>query len=216
MLRFFSALVLLLLPTCVSAEVRGAVRVIDADTIDVGDIRVRLHAIDAPETNQSCETEHGIVFACGEWATGQVKDRFEGRIAQCVGRDADQYGRLVATCSVEGADMGQTLVRAGLAFAYRRYGMEYDLDERAAFVAGQGLHGVRVQSPSDFRKTRTKGRIPLEPACRIKGNISDDGRIFHVPGQGFYDETGINAARGERWFCSEAEAVQAGWRRAQR
>jgi hypothetical protein len=51
--------------------------------------------------------------------------------------------------------------------------------------------------------------------CNIKGNISASGeRIFHVPGQRYYQATRISAARGERWFCSEAEARNAGWRRA--
>jgi endonuclease YncB( thermonuclease family) len=48
--------------------------------------------------------------------------------------------------------------------------------------------------------------------CRIKGNISESGRIYHVPGSEWYDRTQINTARGERWFCSEAEAKAAGWR----
>ena len=52
--------------------------------------------------------------------------------------------------------------------------------------------------------------------CVIKGNVSYSGgqRIYHVPGQYYYDETVITPARGERWFCSEAEAMAAGWRRA--
>jgi hypothetical protein len=52
-------------------------------------------------------------------------------------------------------------------------------------------------------------------ACHIKGNISVTGeRIYHVPGQRYYSATRISSWRGERWFCSEAEARQAGWRRA--
>jgi hypothetical protein len=52
----------------------------------------------------------------------------------------------------------------------------------------------------------------------IKGNISfDDGeRIYHVPGGAFYDETVIDESRGERWFCTEQEAVAAGWRKSRR
>jgi len=48
--------------------------------------------------------------------------------------------------------------------------------------------------------------------CRIKGNISDRGRIYHLPGSESYDRTKIDTARGERWFCTEAEARAAGWR----
>lgn len=52
--------------------------------------------------------------------------------------------------------------------------------------------------------------------CDIKGNISfsTGERIYHVPGGEWYDETRINRSQGERWFCSEQEARQAGWRRA--
>lgn len=51
--------------------------------------------------------------------------------------------------------------------------------------------------------------------CNIKGNVNTRGeRIYHVPGQRYYDETPISASHGERWFCSEAEARAAGWRRS--
>jgi hypothetical protein len=54
--------------------------------------------------------------------------------------------------------------------------------------------------------------------CNIKGNISINSgeRIYHVPGQEYYDETRISKWKGERWFCSEQEAQAAGWRRAKR
>ncbi|MBX5157645.1 hypothetical protein HJB89_10965 [Rhizobium sp. NZLR8] len=51
--------------------------------------------------------------------------------------------------------------------------------------------------------------------CGIKGNVSNTGeRIFHVPGQEYYRETVVNPFRGERWFCTEAAAREAGWRKA--
>ncbi|WP_299730092.1 thermonuclease family protein [uncultured Tateyamaria sp.] len=216
MLRICSALVLVCASLPSWADVAGPVRVIDADTFDVGATRVRLHAIDAPEQDQMCLTEHGLAFACGAWVSEQVIARFEGRVATCAQTDIDRYQRVVATCRVDGVDMGQEIVANGWAFAYRKYGMDYDLDEKAAYVADRGLHGFRVQSPAQFRATRAKGRIPLDPNCRIKGNISKNGQIFHVPGQEFYERTGINTGKGERWFCSTAEAQAAGWRPARR
>ena len=42
----------------------------------------------------------------------------------------------------------------------------------------------------------------------IKGIISSSGeRIYHVPGQRYYDKTRINWSKRERWFCTEQEAV---------
>ena len=52
-------------------------------------------------------------------------------------------------------------------------------------------------------------------ACNIKGNVSTQGeRIYHVPGQRYYDKTRISASHGEQWFCSEKEARAAGWRKS--
>ena len=51
--------------------------------------------------------------------------------------------------------------------------------------------------------------------CAIKGNINASGEhIYHMPGQAYYDRTEITPSKGERWFCSEAEARAAGWRRS--
>jgi hypothetical protein len=33
-------------------------------------------------------------------------------------------------------------------------------------------------------------------------------------GQRYYDKTLINLSKGERWFCTEQEAVSASWRSA--
>ncbi len=52
--------------------------------------------------------------------------------------------------------------------------------------------------------------------CSIKGNVSinSGARIYHLPGQRNYAETRISIGKGERYFCSEADARSAGWRRA--
>jgi len=48
--------------------------------------------------------------------------------------------------------------------------------------------------------------------CLIKGNINSKGsRIYHIPGSTSYDATKIDTSTGERWFCTEYDAIQAGW-----
>ena len=62
-----------------------------------------------------------------------------------------------------------------------------------------------------------RGRELFPGACAIKGNIGAAGeRIYHVPGGEHYAATRIDVTTGERWFCTEAEARAAGWRRARR
>lgn len=57
--------------------------------------------------------------------------------------------------------------------------------------------------------------VPDTSSCDIKGNISkDDEKIYHVPGGRSYNVTKIDLSKGERMFCSTAEAEAAGWRAA--
>lgn len=215
--RFALIAVLLFGAVPALADITGKVQVIDGDTLDVGRIRIRLHGVDAPESDQPCTTLTGQNWACGDWITRQVRDQFQGATARCEPLDKDRYNRIVARCFVGGKDIGKTLVQEGLAFAYRKYSMDYDLDEKAAYVADRGVHGFVIQSPARYRLTRIKGRVADDPKCQIKGNINAAGKhIYHVPGQEFYDRTGIQLAKGERWFCSEAQARASGWRRAKR
>ncbi|PEP46833.1 hypothetical protein [Bacillus pseudomycoides] len=49
-------------------------------------------------------------------------------------------------------------------------------------------------------------------SCNIKGNKNSKGeKIYHMPGQQFYDKT-----NAEEMFCSEAEAKAAGYRASKR
>lgn len=55
-----------------------------------------------------------------------------------------------------------------------------------------------------------------KPACQIKGNISiSSGRkLYHLPGMEDYEKTNIQPDHGERWFCTENEAIANGWTKA--
>jgi endonuclease YncB( thermonuclease family) len=222
MLRICSWLVLAVLTVSgASADPAGRIRVIDADTWDVGGVRVRLFGIDAPERDQTCRRADGSDWACGQWTTDETARLYQGRRADCRAVTVDRYQRVVARCRVEGVDTGREMVQQGLAFAYRKYSMDYDLDEKRAVVSGAGIHGAETMRPAEFRTAQRKVvKVPAQStqhSCSIKGNISSKGeRIYHVPGQDHYSKTRISPHKGERWFCSEAEARAAGWRRAKR
>lgn len=208
-------------PTCGAADVAGRMDIVDGDTARVAGRTIRFFGIDAPEADQTCETADGSIWACGQWVSERTRARFQGKPARCVEVDRDRYGRIVARCDVGGKDVGRWLVQEGLAFAYRKYSMDYDLDEKRAAITDKGLHGSLVQDPAAFRAARARGpstgRVAPDAGCAIKGNISSKGvRIYHVRGQQHYERTSINTKKGERWFCSDAEARAAGWRKAKR
>lgn len=87
----------------------------------------------------------------------------------------------------------------------------------AAMIASSdtGVGFTSAGSSSSFSLGGIGAMLPGS-GCNIKGNISQSTgeRIFHVPGQKYYQETRVSVMRGERWFCSEAEARKAGWRRS--
>ncbi|MBB3993499.1 endonuclease YncB(thermonuclease family) [Sulfitobacter undariae] len=198
-------------------EFSGKLRVIDGDTFEVGGVKVRLHAVDAPESDQTCETNQDKDWACGGWVTKVVSDRYEGASAQCQQMDIDRYGRVVARCTALGEDIGGWLVSEGFAFAYVQYGADYVEIEREAAANDRGLHAVKMQTPAAHRKARRTQPVQTNGTCNIKGNISAKGvKIYHVPGQYYYSRTRINERKGERWFCTEASARAAGWRKARR
>ena len=78
-----------------------------------------------------------------------------------------------------------------------------------------GVYGVLRAGPSALAAV-SGGPAFASASCSIKGNISVNTgeHIYHVPGQTYYDDTIISPGKGERWFCSEAEAITAGWRRS--
>jgi hypothetical protein len=81
----------------------------------------------------------------------------------------------------------------------------------AALVGGGAVAVAQVPT-----QRAVFSQAAASPACNIKGNISigTGERIYHMPGQHWYAETKISPEYGERWFCSEAEARAAGWRKA--
>jgi hypothetical protein len=55
--------------------------------------------------------------------------------------------------------------------------------------------------------------VAPDPSCAIKGNVNSKGdRIYHVPGWRDYDRTTIKPEEGDRWFCTDQEARDAGFR----
>lgn len=55
-----------------------------------------------------------------------------------------------------------------------------------------------------------------KPGCLVKGNVSIETgmKIYHVVGMEDYEITKISPEKGEQWFCTEQEAISAGWTRA--
>lgn len=114
MLRIVTLVVTALFASIATA---APVRVIDGDTFALGETKIRIENIDAPEVRGAkCDAEHrlgllaalrlGEMLAAGELELTRNPEE---------PRDADRYGRLLRRVLVDGVDAGEQLVNEGLA-----------------------------------------------------------------------------------------------------
>ncbi len=125
----------------------GAVRVADGDSLVVAGERVRLDGLDAPELHQSCG-EGAQSWPCGLKARAGLEALVTQGAVTCRPVDEDRYGRAVARCAVDGADIGAQLVRKGWAVATS---LAYRGEERSARAAGAGIWSGPFEMPADWR-----------------------------------------------------------------
>jgi endonuclease YncB( thermonuclease family) len=91
--------------------------VVDGDTFYLNGAKVRIAGIDAPETHDyRCRSELDL----GERAARQLQALLNsGAVTMTsIDRDRDVYGRLLRNVSVDGRDVGEALIAAGVARAY--------------------------------------------------------------------------------------------------
>ena len=196
-------------------------RVVDGDTIDVliggEQLRLRYIGIDTPETVDPRRP----VGCFGKEASAHNRELVEGKpvgLEKDVS-ETDRFGRLLRYVWLDGRMVNARLVEEGHATASTyppdvRHAELLAALQAEARMEGRGLWGA-CATPEAPSPTAAAG------ACdqpRIKGNISltTGEKIYHVPGGYYYDDTVIDEAKGERWFCTEAEAVAAGWRKSSR
>lgn len=207
-----------------SAPIIGVAHAADGDSLVIADTRIRLYGIDAPELDQQCQ-RNGVNWACGVDAKQALQDMVADRPVSCLPQSMDKHGRVVAICSDQYGELNVAMVELGWATAYSFHTDRYDAAQATAKAAHKGIWASHFISPRDYRVTygiADPDYTPLAPAkpkpakeyasiqCDIKGNKSYRGEwIYYLPGMNYYQET-----RAEAYFCSEAEARKAGYRRS--
>jgi endonuclease YncB( thermonuclease family) len=193
--------------------IAGPTKIVDGDTIKIGPLAIRLDGIDAPEAGQKCKTGRGRDWACGKEAINQLGALAEGEIVQCKGSEWDDYDRLIAVCELDETVLNEAMMRKGMAWAFVKYADDYVHLEREARAEGIGVWQGHAEPPWKYREQKWQVAKQEAPeGCPIKGNITRNGKIYHPPWSPWYSRTKIDVDDGERWFCSEREALDAGWR----
>jgi endonuclease YncB( thermonuclease family) len=144
-------------------DLTGQASVIDGDTIEIHGTRIRLWGIDAPESTQLCRGEDSLQYRCGAKAANDPDAFIARRPVSCTPISLDQYGPTVATCTVDGTDLGQWLVSNGLALDWPNYsrGM-YGKNQREAEHAGRGMWSGSYVAPWLFRACIRAGGRPAD------------------------------------------------------
>lgn len=226
-----------------AAPARAEVTVRDGNTLQYGDITYRLEGTDAPELDQTCINDQADPWTCGIDARDALVKIIGSRNVRCddLGPDKINKKRHIAMCRLEGetASLNQLLVRSGFALDYEPSAKGRFLqDEASARDARRGLWSGCFVAPEDFRLGKRDGALrgsachtdrdrqirdalfpddlAQPPACNIKGKFAVRARV--TGNLGVYQLQGCPSYAGttepDRWFCSEDDALAAGFRRA--
>jgi len=235
-----AALLLLLAPSLAhAADVSGVPKIREADSVQIGNSRIRLSGIDAPSVDQLCLNTKGERWTCGIAARDELIKHTEGKSWTCHLGQTDRRGRALSRCEVDGEDIQKWLVRSGWALAYDRVSHDYDADQKEAREAKVGMWQGAFIAPWDWRvrnkNTRILGAVKVpdnahaillasasgpvapSPDCTIKGNVNSSGEcIYHTKTSRWYAQIKMQISKGTRWFCSVEEAEAAGCRETKR
>jgi micrococcal nuclease len=208
-------------PVVNSNQLYEVVKVIDGDTIDIriNDKieRLRLIGINTPETVDPRKP----VECFGKQASEKARALLDGKQvsieSDSTQGERDKYNRLLRYVFLEdGTNLNLLMIREGYAYEYTydlpyKYQNEFKQAQKYAEENELGLWNTCEKLDGG----QTSVNLVGADACVIKGNISSKKeKIYHAPGCGSYDKTVINESAGEKWFCSEQEALDAGWRKA--
>ncbi|MFC4213819.1 thermonuclease family protein [Pseudophaeobacter arcticus] len=130
----------------------GAFRIVEGDFLALGNLRIRLMGIEAPEVAQQCNSANGDYWECAAEAEDRIRDMLgSAERIECFGNERDSYGHYLASCKADGLDVGARLVAEGLAWPDQDQG--YYLPEAAqAQAAHIGIWQAQTPTPSEWRK----------------------------------------------------------------
>jgi endonuclease YncB( thermonuclease family) len=197
--------------------IEGRATVLTGDLLRVGDTLVKLAGIEAPEREQRCQRPGNKRWRCAEAATDALARLTRRRTITCQAKGNDELGRTKAVCYDGTIDIGAALVSGGHAFAEPGFMARYSQQESAAQSAKLGLWSGDTERPGDFRaRTWDQAKRAAPEGCPIKGHLAGNAKVYVLPWSADYHRIRVSKARGERWFCSEQEAISAGWRPIER
>jgi endonuclease YncB( thermonuclease family) len=125
-----------------------AIRIVDGETIGLGERIVRLEGLAAPGRGEACRLASGEAFDCGGAAAAALTRLVAGRPVACRIVGQDGFGRGLGQCDAAGADLNRIMVGTGFAIAT---GGALRGSEAAARQTAQGLWANAAGAPATWR-----------------------------------------------------------------
>lgn len=204
------------IPGFARPAVEGAAVATRGDGLRLNGQVLRLTGIEAPELEQDCggKGREGR-WRCGTAARDQLNALVRGKKVRCELGAASAGAPTPANCTIGTQDVAAEMVSRGHVFASAGLFSSYGRLEQDARNGGRGIWRGTAERPEVFRSRLWEAATKSAPqGCPIKGQISRNDRVYVVPWSAGYTRARVRADRGERWFCTEAEALAAGWRPA--
>lgn len=173
------------------------VRVIDGDTFETKEKQlIRLSSANAPELDR----------CWGEEAKKALEKVILNKPVYLKVQYRDPYDRLISLVYTEEGSVNEQMIRGGHAY-YARYGQDnVDSFHPASEEAKTHQRGI-------YNSECTQKVNKVNPRCQIKGNLRSE-KIYYPPGCGTYEQVQVELWQNDQWFCSEEEALKAGYRKA--
>ncbi len=201
------------LPTLTEPPLEGRARAVTGDTLLVAGQVVRLSGIEAPELTQACRNARRRRWRCGRSARQALSKIVGSRKVSCSNLSSDSNGFKTGTCRIGEDDIAMQLLRRGHAFSTASSYGSYSTEETAARTAKVGIWSGKAQLPEEFREASwASAKTKAPDGCPIKGRVTRSGKVYLLPWSPSYRSRKIRKSRGERWFCSESDALAAGWK----
>ena len=162
--------------------------------------RIRLEGIDAPEAGADLQAQmvrlrgHAGTRRRRRWSGSDRTSRL-----RCDPRGLDKYGRTLAVCFVDGRDINAADGAPGLCLGLRQI-----LDELreggggGASAESLGIWQGEATPAWDYRASRwAAAEHRRREGCAIKGNVTKNGRIYHMPWSPWYAQIQHRAGQGQ-------------------
>jgi len=176
--------------------------VIDGDSFIIPpDQTVRLIDTNAPELD----------FCLGEQSKQRLEELLLNKYVIVKNFNRDRFKRIIGLVYLDEnqASINQIMLQEGMARYDSSGGEQGKILLESSKIAQKNKVGIWSQTCNQTENFDN-------PKCAIKANIgrNDSLKTYHLPNCPEYNRTVIELDLGEAWFCTENEAIKAGYKKA--